>query len=55
VSALHRWAGLSHHEHVGKHIWILTVVAGAIILGLAIWTLRRRRHAGAIAAVKPRG
>ncbi len=31
VSALHEYAGLHHHEHVGKHIWILTVVAVAIV------------------------
>jgi len=53
VSALHSYAGLPHHEHVGKHIWIFTVVGGAIILGLAIWTIRRR-HGGGIAPAKPR-
>ncbi len=42
VSALHRYAGLPHHEHVGKHIWIIAVGAGAVILALAIWTIRRR-------------
>jgi membrane protein DedA with SNARE-associated domain len=53
VTALHSYAGLPHHEHIGKHIWILTVVGGAIILGLAIWTIRRR-HGSSIAAAKPR-
>jgi membrane protein DedA with SNARE-associated domain len=54
VSALHSYAGLPHHEHVGKHIWIFTVVGGAIILGFAIWTIRRR-HGSGIAPTKPRG
>jgi len=42
VSALHHYAGLHHHEHVGKHIWILTVVGGAIVLALALWIRHRR-------------
>ena len=54
VSALHTYAGLPHHEHVGKHLWIFTVTGGAIILGLMIWTLRRR-HGSGVASVKPRG
>jgi membrane protein DedA with SNARE-associated domain len=53
VSALHEYAGLHHHGHVGKHMWILTVVAVAIIGGLAIWYYRRR-HNGVVVA-KPRG
>ncbi|MDE2376025.1 DedA family protein [Bradyrhizobium sp.] len=54
VSALHTYAGLPHHEHVGKHLWIFTVTGGAIILGLVIWTIRRR-HGSGIAAVRSRG
>ena len=54
VSALHEYAGLPHHEHIGKHIWIFTVVGVAIVVGLAIWTVRRR-HGGGVAAAKPRG
>lgn len=41
VSALHHYAGLPHHEHVGKHLWMLGVF-GASIVALGIWTLRRR-------------
>nr|WP_249797898.1 DedA family protein [Bradyrhizobium sp. 199] len=52
VSALHEYAGLHHHVHVGKHIWMLTVVGFAIALGLAIWTVRRRHGSGV--AAKPR-
>ncbi|WP_027553429.1 DedA family protein [Bradyrhizobium sp. Cp5.3] len=54
VSALHEYAGLPHHEHVGKHIWMFTVVGVAIVMGLAIWTIRRR-HGSGVAAAKPRG
>jgi membrane-associated protein len=42
ISALHHYAGLPHHQHVGKHIWILGVVAASII-ALGVWTLRRRQ------------
>ena len=46
VTALHQHAGLSHHEHVGKHLWIYAVMSGAVIVGAAIWTIRRRRSQG---------
>jgi membrane-associated protein len=42
VSALHHYAGLPHHQHTGKHLWMLAVFAVAII-ALGVWTLRRRR------------
>jgi len=42
VTALHHYAGLPHHEHVGKHLWILAVV-GASIVAFGVWTLRRRQ------------
>jgi membrane protein DedA with SNARE-associated domain len=43
VSVLHRYAGLPHHEHVGKHLWIYAVIVSAAVLGAAIWIIRRRR------------
>ncbi len=42
VTALHHYAGLPHHEHVGKHLWMLAVV-GASIVAFGVWTLRRRQ------------
>jgi membrane protein DedA with SNARE-associated domain len=54
VSVLHEYAGLHHHGHVGKHIWILTVIGVAIVLGLAVW-IYRRRNGGGVAVAKPRG
>ena len=43
ISALHHYAGMPHHGHIGKNLWMCAVVAGAIIVGLAIWFVRRRR------------
>jgi membrane protein DedA with SNARE-associated domain len=54
VSVLHEYAGLPHHGHIGKHIWILTVIGVAIVLGLAVW-IYRRRNGGDVAVAKPRG
>lgn len=54
VSALHEYAGLPHHGHPYKHMWILTVVGVAIAVGVAVW-IYRRRNGGGVAAVKPRG
>jgi membrane protein DedA with SNARE-associated domain len=52
VSALHEYAGLSHHEHVGKHLWMVAVIGGALIVGLAFWTVRRRHGGGVIEPAK---
>lgn len=52
VSALHQYAGMPHHHHVGKHLWIYAVVIGALIVGLAIWFARRRRRATAAIPAK---
>lgn len=43
VTALHRYGGFAHHGHVAKHYWIVTVVAGALIVALVTWVIRRRR------------
>jgi membrane protein DedA with SNARE-associated domain len=51
VSALHTYVGLPHDGHAGKQIWMLAVAGTAIIVGLAIWTIRRRH--GSTAAAKP--
>ncbi|MGX4801679.1 DedA family protein [Bradyrhizobium guangdongense] len=53
VSALHEYAGLHHHDHVGKHIWILTVVATAVVGGFGVWLYHRRQN-GIAATAKPR-
>jgi membrane protein DedA with SNARE-associated domain len=48
VSALHRYAGLPHHTGIAKHLWIVAVIGGALTVGLATWTIRRRHSGGAI-------
>jgi membrane protein DedA with SNARE-associated domain len=48
VSALHHYAGISHHTGIGKLYWILSVIGGALIVALAVWTIRRRHGGGAI-------
>lgn len=48
VTALHHFGGLPLHEHIGKHIWMIAVVGGALILALAVWLLRRRHGGGMI-------
>jgi membrane protein DedA with SNARE-associated domain len=45
VSALHRYAGLPHHAGIARHIWMLAVIGGALIIALATWTIRRRHGA----------
>jgi membrane-associated protein len=42
VSMLHQYAGLPHHEHAGKRLWMVAAAFGAVILGAVIWTIRRR-------------
>ena len=42
VSLLHQYGGLPLHEHAGKHLWMLSVVAAAIV-AVGVWTLRRRQ------------
>jgi membrane-associated protein len=42
VAALHEYAGLPHHAGIARHIWILAVLGGALIVALATWSIRRR-------------
>jgi membrane protein DedA with SNARE-associated domain len=42
ISALHEYGGMAHHHHVGKHIWIIAVVALAIVT-FGVWKWRRRQ------------
>ncbi|WP_316395883.1 DedA family protein [Bradyrhizobium sp. 33ap4] len=53
VTALHDYAGLPHHGHVGKHLWMFAVAGGAVILALAAWTIRRRHGGSLIEPAKP--
>jgi len=54
VSALHRYEGFAPHAGLAKHYWILTVIAGALVVALVSWTIRRRQGRNAIGpAAKP--
>jgi len=53
VSALHRYAGLPHHAGIARHIWILAVIGGALIIALATWTIRRRHGSGVMEPAEP--
>jgi membrane protein DedA with SNARE-associated domain len=48
VSALHQYAGIPHHAGFVRHYWILAVIVGALIVALAVWTIRRRHGGGII-------
>jgi membrane-associated protein len=48
VSMLHEYAGLPHHAGLARHYWILAVIAGALLVWLATWTIRRRHGGGLI-------
>jgi membrane protein DedA with SNARE-associated domain len=48
VSALHEYAGLPHHAGLARHIWILAVIGGALILALVTWIIRRRHGGGLV-------
>jgi membrane protein DedA with SNARE-associated domain len=53
VSALHRYAGLPHHAGIARHIWILGVIGGALIIALATWSIRRRHGSGVMEPAEP--
>jgi membrane-associated protein len=52
ISMLHQYAGISHQTGIGKYYWMLSVIGAALIVGLAVWTIRRR-HGGGI--IEPAG
>jgi membrane protein DedA with SNARE-associated domain len=52
ISALHEYFGVPHH-HGTKHLWMLAVLGGALIIAVTIWAIRRRRGGGAIETAKP--
>jgi membrane-associated protein len=46
VSALHRYGGFAPHAGIPRLYWILAVTAGALIIALATWVIRRQRGNG---------
>jgi membrane-associated protein len=53
IHALHQYAGIPRHQGTGKHLWMLSVIGGALIVALATWTIRRRHGGGTIDPIKP--
>jgi len=54
VSALHRYGGFEPHAGIAKHYWMLGVIAGAVVIALVTWAIRRRNGGNAIEpAVRP--
>lgn len=51
ISALHRWGGIPHHVGL-KHYWIISVTAGALMVAVASWIVRRRQARGAAEPAK---
>ncbi len=48
ISALHEYAGLPHHAGLARHIWILAVIGGALVVALVTWAIHRRQGGGLI-------
>lgn len=51
ITALHRYGGVPHHVGL-KHYWIVSVIAGALIVALVTWIVRRRQAGGAAEPAK---
>ena len=48
-----RYFGLPHHHGTVKHVWMLAVLGGALVIAVTIWLVRRRQGGSAIETIKP--
>jgi membrane-associated protein len=48
VAALDRYGGWAGFGGAAKHYWVPLVMGGSLIIGLTIWTIRRRRSGSAV-------
>jgi hypothetical protein len=48
VSALEKFNGYGGVGGTAKHYWMPLVIGGALIVALAVWTIRRRNGGGVI-------
>jgi membrane protein DedA with SNARE-associated domain len=53
VSALEQYGLLRHAGGSAKHFWMPIVIGAALILALAVWTIRRRNGGGVIEPARP--
>ena len=53
VSVLDHYGVFQHTGGSAKHHWMPIIIAGALILALAVWTIRRRNGGGAIEPARP--
>jgi membrane protein DedA with SNARE-associated domain len=53
VSWLERSGLFNRHGGGAKHYWIPIVIGAALIIGLAVWTIRRRHGGGLIEPARP--
>ena len=53
ISAFHQYFGVPHHHGIGKHLWMLAVLGGALLAAVAIWAIRRRKGGGVIETARP--
>jgi len=53
VSLLDEFGVFKHTGGTAKHHWIPIIVGSALILALAIWTIRRRNGGSIIEPAKP--
>jgi membrane-associated protein len=48
VSALEQYGVFEHTGGSAKHFWMPIVIGAALVLALAVWTIRRRHGGGVI-------
>ena len=53
VSILDRFGAFRHTGGSAKHHWMPIIIGGALILALAVWTIRRRNGGNAIEPARP--
>jgi membrane protein DedA with SNARE-associated domain len=53
VSALERYGVFEHTGGSAKHFWMPIVIGAALVLSLAVWTIRRRNGGGVIEPARP--
>jgi membrane-associated protein len=53
VSLLDRFGIFQHTGGSAKHHWMPIIVVAALVLALAIWTIRRRHGGNAIEPARP--